>query len=164
MKTKNIFTCAMLAIATIGCTNLDVDIKSQFTEYPIDSEIAMEARVNNAYYAFRSPLNRRYDELLSLSSDEYSAVCFDGGWLDGRQYSNCSTHSWDASANNNQLNVCSDILAGITICNDLLRDLGENNPEISNPVRAETRYVRHALSIHFSLWITLEMLLLLTTK
>ena len=119
MKTKNIFTCAMLAIATIGCTNLDVDIKSQFTEYPIDSEIAMEARVNNAYYAFRSPLNRRYDELLSLSSDEYSAVCFDGGWLDGRQYSNCSTHSWDASANNNQLNVCSDILAGITICNDL---------------------------------------------
>ena len=149
MKTKNIFTCAMLAIATIGCTNLDVDIKSQFTEYPIDSEIAMEARVNNAYYAFRSPLNRRYDELLSLSSDEYSAVCFDGGWLDGRQYSNCSTHSWDASANNNQLNVCSDILAGITICNDLLRDLGENNPEISNPVRAARAFYTFLLMDNF---------------
>lgn len=149
MKTKNIFTCAMLAIATIGCTNLDVDIKSQFTEYPIDSEIAMEARVNNAYYAFRSPLNRRYDELLSLSSDEYSAVCFDGGWLDGRQYSNCSTHSWDASTNNNQLNVCSDILAGITICNDLLRDLGENNPEISNPVRAARAFYTFLLMDNF---------------
>lgn len=69
MKTKNIFTCAMLALATISCNDLDVDIKSQYTEYPIDSDIALEARISNAYYAFRTPLARRYDELLSLSSD-----------------------------------------------------------------------------------------------
>ena len=149
MKTKNIFTCAMLALATISCNDLDVDIKSQYTEYPIDSDIALEARISNAYYAFRTPLARRYDELLSLSSDEYSAVCFNGGWLDGRQYSNCSTHSWEASANNNQLNVYSDILAGITNCNQLLRDLGETNPETSNPVRAARAFYTFLLMDNF---------------
>ena len=136
MKTKNIFTGAMLALATISCSDLDVDIKSQYTDYPMDSDMALEARISNAYYAFRDPLNRRYDELLSLSSDEYSAVCFDGGWLDGRQYSNCSTHSWNASANDNQLNVCSSLLSGITNCNILLRDLEEGDTELSAPVRA----------------------------
>ena len=136
MKTKNILTGAMLALATISCSDLDVDIKSQYTDYPMDSEIALDARISNAYYAFRAPLNRRYDELLSLSSDEYSAVCFAGGWLDGRQYSNCSTHSWNASANDNQLNVCSDLLAGITNCNLLLRDLDESDVALSAPVRA----------------------------
>lgn len=149
MKTKNIFTCAMLALATISCNDLDVDIKSQYTEYPIDSDIALEARISNAYYAFRTPLARRYDELLSLSSDEYSAVCFNGGWLDGRQYSNCSTHSWEASANNSQLNVYSDILAGITNCNQLLRDLGETNPETSNPVRAARAFYTFLLMDNF---------------
>lgn len=149
MKTKNIFTCAMLALATISCNDLDVDIKSQYTEYPIDSDIALEARISNAYYAFRTPLARRYDELLSLSSDEYSAVCFNGGWLDGRQYSNCSTHSWETSANNSQLNVYSDILAGITNCNQLLRDLGETNPETSNPVRAARAFYTFLLMDNF---------------
>ena len=149
MKTKIMLTCALAALTTISCNDLDVDIKSQYTEYPIDSDIALEARVSNAYYAFRAPLNRRYDELLSLSSDEYSAVCFNGGWLDGRQYSNCSTHSWEASANNNQLNVCSDLLAGITNCNQLLQDLGETNPETSSTVRAARAFYTFLLMDNF---------------
>lgn len=149
MKTNTILTCALLALTTISCNDLDVDIKSQYTEYPVDSDIALEARISNAYYAFRAPLNRRYDELLSLSSDEYSAVCFNGGWLDGRQYSNCSTHSWEASANNNQLNVYSDILAGITNCNQLLQDLGDTNPEVSNPVRAARAFYTFLLMDNF---------------
>lgn len=149
MRTKNIFTCALLALTAIGCTDLDVDIKSQYTEYPIDSDIAMEARINNAYYALRAPLNRRYDELLSLSSDEYSAVCFGGAWLDDRQYSNCSTHSWNQSANNNQLNVFQDILAGVTNCNQLLQDLGESNVKISAPVRAARAFYTFLLMDNF---------------
>ena len=77
MKTKNILTGALLALATIGCTDLDVEIKSEFTEYP-DSEIALSARINNCYYAFRGALGRRYDELVSCNSDEYTAISFDG--------------------------------------------------------------------------------------
>lgn len=83
MKTKNIFTCAMLALATISCNDLDVDIKSQYTEYPIDSDIALEARISNAYYAFRTPLARRYDELLSLVQTNIRlCVSMEDGWTD----------------------------------------------------------------------------------
>lgn len=49
MKTKNILTGAFIALTTIGCTDLDVDIKSQYTEFP-DSEIAYDAQMNNAFY------------------------------------------------------------------------------------------------------------------
>ena len=52
-------------LAAFGCTDLDVDVNSIYTEYPIDSEVALEARINKAYYAFRGALGRRYDELLS---------------------------------------------------------------------------------------------------
>ena len=43
MKTRYIISGALMALATVGCTDLDVDIKSVYTEYPTDSEIAIEA-------------------------------------------------------------------------------------------------------------------------
>ena len=124
MKTRYFISAALLALTTVGCTDLDVDIKSQYTEYP-DSEIALSARINNAYYAFRGALGRRYDELISCNSDEYTAVSFDGDYLNGRDMSNISLHMVDADASNSQLAVFNDIQAGIVNCNQLLMDLGE---------------------------------------
>ena len=43
MKTRYFISAALLALTTVGCSDLDVDIKSQYTEYP-DSEIALSAR------------------------------------------------------------------------------------------------------------------------
>ena len=123
-------------LAAFGCTDLDVDVNSIYTEYPIDSEVALEARINNAYYAFRGALGRRYDELLSCNSDEYTAISFDGDYLNGRDMSNISLHSVSPDASKNQLNVYNDIQAGIVNCNQLLMDLGENDPSIAAPVRA----------------------------
>lgn len=136
MKTKNILSGAVLMLAAFGCTDLDVDVNSIYTEYPIDSEVALEARINNAYYAFRGALGRRYDELLSCNSDEYTAISFDGDYLNGRDMSNISLHSVSPDASKNQLNVYNDIQAGIVNCNQLLIDLGENDPSIAAPVRA----------------------------
>ena len=138
MKTRYfIISAALLALTTVGCTDLDVDIKSQYTEYP-DSEIALSARINNAYYAFRGALGRRYDELISCNSDEYTAVSFDGDYLNGRDMSNISLHMVDADASNSQLAVFNDIQAGIVNCNQLLMDLGEEeeNVSITAPIRA----------------------------
>lgn len=137
MKTRYFISAALLALTTVGCTDLDVDIKSQYTEYP-DSEIALSARINNAYYAFRGALGRRYDELISCNSDEYSAVSFDGDYLNGRDMSNISLHMVDADASNSQLAVFNDIQAGIVNCNQLLMDLGEEeeNVSITAPIRA----------------------------
>ncbi len=58
---KLLVSIGLLATATTGCTDLDVDITSQYTEYP-DSEIAIEAKMANVYYSFRAALGRRYNE------------------------------------------------------------------------------------------------------
>lgn len=137
MKTRYFISAALLALTTVGCSDLDVDIKSQYTEYP-DSEIALSARINNAYYAFRGALGRRYDELISCNSDEYTAVSFDGDYLNGRDMSNISLHMVNADASNSQLAVYNDIQAGIVNCNQLLMDLGEgeNQASLTAPLRA----------------------------
>lgn len=137
MKTRYFISAALLALTTVGCTDLDVDIKSQYTEYP-DSEIALSARMSNAYYAFRNALGRRYDELISCNSDEYTAVSFDTDYLNGRDMSNISLHMVNADASNSQLAVYNDIQAGIVNCNQLLMDLGDGEDQISltAPLRA----------------------------
>lgn len=65
-----------------SCTDLDVDLKSTYTEYP-DSEIAKEAKMAGLYYGFGGALGRRYMEAALLSSDEFMAVTFGGNWYDG---------------------------------------------------------------------------------
>ena len=137
MKTRYFISAALLALTSVGCTDLDVDIKSQYTEYP-DSEIALSARMSNAYYAFRNALGRRYDELISCNSDEYTAVSFDTDYLNGRDMSNISLHMVNADASNSQLAVYNDIQAGIVTCNQLLMDLGDGEDQISltAPLRA----------------------------
>lgn len=137
MKTRYFIPAALLALTSVGCTDLDVDIKSQYTGYP-ESEIALSARMNNAYYAFRGALGRRYDELISCNSDEYTAVSFDTDYLNGRDMSNISLHMINADASNSQLAVYNDIQAGIVNCNQLLMDLGEGEDQVSltAPLRA----------------------------
>ena len=141
MKTRNILTGALLALTTIGCTDLDVDIKSQYTEYP-DSEIALSARISNCYYAFRNTLGRRYDELVSCNSDEYTAVSFDTDYLNNRDMANISLHMVDPDNSASQLDSFNDIQAGAVNCNFLLNDLETMDMEeaekiaISAPVRA----------------------------
>ena len=136
MKTRYIISSALMALATVGCTDLDVDIKSVYTEYPTDSEIAIEARISNAYFAFRDAIGRRYDEGISCNSDEYTAVSFGGDYLNDRDMANLSLHSVDQDACKNQLNVYSEIQGGITKCNQILMDLGDENVSVSAPVRA----------------------------
>ena len=136
MKTRYIISSALMALATVGCTDLDVDIKSVYTEYPTDSEIAIEARISNAYFAFRDAIGRRYDEGISCNSDEYTAVSFAGDYLNDRDMANFSLHSVDQDACKNQLNVYSEIQGGITKCNQILMDLGDENVSVSAPVRA----------------------------
>lgn len=76
MKTniRLLFTACAAALVT-GCTNLDVDVESQYTEYPTN-EIAVEAKMADVYYQMRDVFGRRYMEAQALSSDEYTAVSY----------------------------------------------------------------------------------------
>lgn len=148
MKTRYFLSSALLALTTVGCTDLDVEIKSQYTEYP-NSEIALEAKTNNAYYAFKGALGRRYDEGVSCNSDEYTAVSFDTDYLNDRDMAYFSLHMIDPTASKNQLNVYNDIQAGITNCNTIIVDFGGEDADASAPVRAARAFYTFLLMDHW---------------
>lgn len=150
MKTKNILTGALLALTTIGCTDLDVDIKSQYTELP-DSEIAIEAQMSNAFYGFRGALGRRFDEGNSCNSDEYTAVSFDTDYLNSRDMANFSLHMISPTNSANQLNVFNDLQSAITTCNRVMFDLsaGGVSEEDLAPVRAARAFYTFMIMDHW---------------
>lgn len=126
-----------MTLATIGCTDLDVDIKSAYTELP-ESEIAVEAQMSNAFYGFRNALGRRFDEGVSCNSDEYTAVSFDSDYLNGRDMANFSLHMIDPTNSASQLDVFNELQSAITNCNRVMFDLQEQGvtEEELAPVRA----------------------------
>ncbi len=150
MKTRNILTGTLLALTTIGCTDLDVDIKSQYTEMP-DSEIAVEAQMSNAFYGFREALGRRFDEGVSCNSDEYTAVSFDSDYLNGRDMANFSLHMISPTNSANQLNVFNDLQSAIINCNRIMFDLsaGGVSDEDLTPVRAVRAFYHFMIMDHW---------------
>ena len=94
MKTNiKIYFTAALAALTVGCTDLDVPVESQYTSYP-NSEAALEAQLSGIYFQMRDCFGRRYMEGLTLSSDEYSAVSYGGNWYDNGAYAHPSLHNF----------------------------------------------------------------------
>lgn len=94
MKTniKLLFAAGVLSLVA-SCTDLDVPVESQYTKYP-SSEIALEAQMSGIYNQFRGVLGRRYMEAQGLSSDEWTAVSYSGGWIDGEAYAHPSLHAY----------------------------------------------------------------------
>lgn len=93
---KNIFklfiSAGFLAAATTGCTDLDVEITSQLTEFP-ESEIAAEAKLADVYYKFRGALGRRYSDMCALSSDEFTGISFDQDYYNSGENSHPTLHA-----------------------------------------------------------------------
>ena len=150
MKTRNILTGAFLALTTIGCTDLNVEIESQYTEMP-DSEIAIEAQMSNAFYSFRAAIGRRFDEGVSCNSDEYTAVSFDGDYLNNRDMANFSLHMISPTNSAAQLDVFNDLQTGITNCNRVMFDLsaGGVSEEDLAPVRAVRAFSHFMIMDHW---------------
>lgn len=122
------------AVVFTGCTDLDVDIESQYTSYPT-TDIAVEAKMADVYFHLRGVLGRRYMEAQALSSDEYTAVSYGGGWYDSGAYAHPSLHNYqpeDAS-----IDWMGELTGGITKANTVIRDLGGDEAgELIAPARA----------------------------
>lgn len=124
MKTNKIFlTASLAALALTGCTDLDVDVNSQYTEYP-DNEIAIEAKMADVYFHLRGTFGRRYMEAQALASDEFTCLAFDGGYYDSGTYAHQALHC--SNAEDASLDWYSDVTAGITKANKIIVDLGGN--------------------------------------
>lgn len=136
MKTKylKLFMSAALLTLVAGCTDLDVDIKSQYTEFP-DSELAAEAKAANAYYAMRGPLGRDYNHAQTLSSDETMSFSFNGSdYYDNGRYNHMSLHSW--TPDDAAIGYWENFTAGITTCNNLIAEMGGEEADVTASIRA----------------------------
>jgi len=125
MKTniKGLFLAGLAAMA-VGCTDLDVAVESQYTEYPTN-DITIESKMADIYYHFSGVLGRRYMEQMALSSDEWTAASYGGGWYDGGAYAHPALHNYtyeDAT-----LDWFGTITEGISKANKAIIDLGGND-------------------------------------
>ena len=95
MKTNTIIlSVALLGLTLSSCTDLDVDIDSQYTQMP-GTEAAVNANMNDLFIKFRGTLGRRYMEATCLSSDEYTSLSYSGNWVDGYTYAHSAYHNYN---------------------------------------------------------------------
>lgn len=131
---------AAIVSLTASCTDLDVDVKSQYIEYPTESEVALEAKMADVYYAFRSALGNKYNRYQTFSSDEASGISFDGDYYDGAENVNPTLHNFKAE--DGPLDYWSDLASGITKCNKAIDELGESTDELTLSYIASARVMR----------------------
>ncbi len=136
---KTIFAAAIVAMAT-GCTDLNVDVKSQYTEYPTESKVALEAKMADVYYAFRSVLGNKYNRYQTFASDEASGLSFDGDYYDGAENVNPTLHNFKAE--DGTLDYWADLAGGITKCNKAIDEFGDASDDLTLSYIAAARTMR----------------------
>ena len=118
MKTNiKVFLTAAIAVLTVGCTDLDVAVESQYTSYPGTQE-AIEAQLSGIYFKLRGNMGRRYMEGQELSSDEYTAVSYSGNWVDGYAYAHPSLHNF--SYEDASIDWMTDLASGVVKANEVI--------------------------------------------
>jgi starch-binding outer membrane protein, SusD/RagB family len=136
MKTNiKLFFAASLVALTAGCTDLNVDVESQYTSYPT-SDVALEAKMADVYFHLRGTLGRRYMEAQALSSDEWVGISFGGDYYDEGTYAHTCLHNFYPT--DPSTGWYEDVAAGITKANTVIRDMGgkETSPKATAPARA----------------------------
>lgn len=121
---------AVLGI-TASCTDLDVDVKSKYTEYPNDP-VAIEGKMSDVYYSFRQALGNNYNRVQTFSSDEATGVSFGTDYFDKGENIHPSIHNFmsgDAPAS-----YWTDLASGITKCNKIIEEFKET-PKVAAPAR-----------------------------
>ncbi len=141
-------TSSALMLAT-SCTDLDVDVKSKYTDYPTESDVALEAKMADVYYAFREQLGNNYNRTQTFASDEAAGISFDGDYYDNAENVNPTLHNF--KPDNETLNYWEDLASGITKCNQVIKDLGGDagKPEQLAPARVMRAFYHFILMDSF---------------
>lgn len=112
---------AVLGI-TASCTDLDVDVKSKYTEYPNDP-VAIEGKMSDVYYSFRQALGNNYNRVQTFSSDEATGVSFGTDYFDKGENIHPSIHNF--MSGDDPANYWTDLASGITKCNKIIEEFKE---------------------------------------
>lgn len=148
MKNRiKLYLAAELLIGITGCTDLDVDIKSQYTEFP-NSEIAVEAKLADTYYAFRNALGRRFNDLQSFSSDEFTGISFELDYWNNGENAYPTLHS--ITPDDVSIGYWpEDLTGGITKCNSVIVELGGEDSGAAAPALAMRAFYHFVLMDQF---------------
>ena len=131
---KNIIKITLAAAVlgiTASCTDLDVDVKSIYTEYPNDP-IAIEGKMSDVYYSFRQALGNNYNRVQTFSSDEATGVSFGTDYFDKGENIHHSIHNFMSS--DDPASYWTDLASGITKCNKIIEEFKET-PKVAAPAR-----------------------------
>lgn len=133
---KFLLLSGVLAGAT-ACTDLDTEIKTQYTKFP-DNPIAAQAKLEACYYYLQkeSGLGRNYWEGVMLQGDELMGVSFNNGYYDNGRLALPSIHNLKPDTPG--VGMMEDLLSGISYCNTVVLEIGgsEGKDDIVAPVRA----------------------------
>lgn len=150
---KLILSAGLFAVALTSCTDLDVSPSSQYTTDPsknsgVDPMIMVEAKMADVYFHMAGTLGRRYMEAQCLSSDEFTALSFDGGYYDDGTYAHQALHN--SIATDASLDWYDNITSGITKVNTILEELGSGaSAQMTAPARAMRAYFTWILMDNF---------------
>lgn len=131
---KNIIKMTLAATVlgiTASCTDLDVDVKSKYTEYPNDP-VAIEGKMSDVYYSFRQALGNNYNRVQTFSSDEATGVSFGTDYFDKGENIHPSIHNF--MSGDDPANYWTDLASGITKCNKIIEEFKET-PKVAAPAR-----------------------------
>ena len=127
---KMTLAAAVLGI-TASCTDLDVDVKSKYTEYPNDP-VAIEGKMSDVYYSFRQALGNNYNRVQTFSSDEATGVSFGTDYFDKGENIHPSIHNF--MSGDDPASYYTDLASGITKCNKIIEEFKET-PKVAAPAR-----------------------------
>lgn len=131
---KNIIKITLAAAVlgiTASCTDLDVDVKSKYTEYPNDP-VAIEGKMSDVYYSFRQALGNNYNRVQTFSSDEATGVSFGTDYFDKGENIHPSIHNF--MSGDDPASYWTDLASGITKCNKIIEEFKET-PKVAAPAR-----------------------------
>lgn len=123
MKNKYFILSAAALLMAASCTDLNVDVKSNYTSYP-ENEIAQEALATDCYFAHRGRyvgFYSGYIGLMELTGGAAVAVSFDGDYYDDGPRMRATLHK--VLPEDYSIDWYSDIQGGITKCNKALMSL-----------------------------------------
>jgi len=133
---KLLMLSGVLASAA-SCTDLNTEIKTQYTTYP-DNPIAVSAKLEGCYYYLRNEacLGRNYWEGVMLQGDELMALCFNNGYFDNGRMAFPTLHELNVDVPG--VGQLADYMSGCTYCNTVITELGgaEGKDAVVAPVRA----------------------------
>ncbi|MCR4603534.1 MAG: RagB/SusD family nutrient uptake outer membrane protein [Prevotella sp.] len=130
--------CGISTAALTSCTDLDVDVNSQYTSYPendkIDPQAIVEAEMSDVYFHWRGTMGRRYAEAQILASDEMVGISFGGDYYDSGTYAHTCLHNFQNV--DPSIGWYADVAAGITKANEKMDKFKGMGDAAVAPIRA----------------------------